>query len=87
MEEKYELKSFILSSKNRLKVLGLLEKVDEPIYPAKIADELNLQRSSISRTLSDLKEKELVECLNPNSKKFKFFRITDKGKKTLSLIE
>jgi len=87
MKDKYKMKSFLRSSKNRRMILNLLVELDEPIIPSEIASKLDLQRASVSRTLSELSKKNLVECLNPESKKYKYYRITEKGKKSFSLID
>lgn len=47
--------------------------------PTQIADDSGILRSHISNVLTELKNEELVECLNPNAKKGRIYRLTDEG--------
>ena len=49
------------------------------LIPTEIADKTGIVRNHISNTLRDLKDKGLVECLNPKDKKGRLYRLTDKG--------
>lgn len=68
--------SFINRSKNRKLILFRLSK---PITPTVLARELNLHRSVVSRSLLDLEKQKLVVCLNPQSKKERYYELTKKG--------
>ncbi len=72
----WELISFVNSSKNRKLILLKLEK---PTTPTILAKELNLHRSVVSRSLIDLEKRKLVSCLNPESKKERYYKVTRKG--------
>ncbi len=76
--------SFINRSKNRKLILFKLAK---PTTPTVLAKELNLHRSVISRSLIDLEKKGLVVCLNPQSKKERYYKITEKGLRIKKQIE
>lgn len=54
--------------------------------PSEIAKDAGIFQNHISNTLRQLKEHELVECINPEVKKGRLYRLTDKGEKvTLNL--
>lgn len=72
---------FILKSKNRLKVLELLN--EKPQNPSSIAKTLDDHRSTISKIVGELERKGMAKCLTPEDKTFRLYRITKKGKETL----
>lgn len=82
--ENWNLISFITSSSLRFKVMIELKKGEN--IPTRLAKRLNMPISHISKTLSELLEKELIICLTPNRRKGKFFRISELGKEILSSI-
>jgi len=47
--------------------------------PSKISEETEFQLSHVSNTLSDLVEKELVVCMNPEKSKGRVYTLTEKG--------
>jgi DNA-binding MarR family transcriptional regulator len=61
---------FLKKGKIRKRVLDVLDK---PKTATEIAKELNLHRSSVSRTLLEMQKKELVKCINPNDKSFRHY--------------
>ena len=81
MKNKYELKSFILRSKNREIILKHLLKENKTA--SDLVKITGMYKSHISRTLKGLKEEKLIECLNPKDREFKFYRLTKKGKEVL----
>lgn len=78
-KEKYRLKSFLDRSPNRKKILELLSEEEEALRPTDIAQELEVQRQTISSRITDLKEEGLVELLNPDDNRNRYYKITDKG--------
>ena len=70
--------SFVLRSANRKKVF---ESLKEPKIPTQIAKGLGLNLGYISNILIELLDRRLIECLTPNEKRHKFYRISLKGKK------
>ena len=82
-EELYQLKSYIDRSKNRKKILQLLKNKDEPFTPSEISSELEVHRTTISKRITDLKDKELVKVLNPEDNRNRYYRITEKGKELI----
>lgn len=65
------------NSKYRIGVMKSLK--GKVLIPTEIADKTGIVRNHISNTLRDLKDKGLVECLNPKDKKGRLYRLTDKG--------
>lgn len=51
--------------------------------PSEIAKDSNIIQNHISTTLIQLKEHELVECINPEVKKGRLYRLTDNGNKVI----
>ena len=49
--------------------------------PSAIARDSGIRTNHISKVLSELKTHELVECINPEVKKGRLYRLTDKGEK------
>ena len=74
-----ELVAFVLSGKVRVKILRILSKSKKT--PTILADDVQTHQSTTSRTLKDLEEKGLVECLTPNNKRSRIYTTTAKGKK------
>jgi DNA-binding MarR family transcriptional regulator len=73
---------FVIKSKNRLKVLELLN--EKPQNPTSLARLLDNHRSSISKIVGELSGRGLIECLTPDDKTFRIYHITSRGKHILS---
>ena len=65
----------------------ILKELNAPKTPTILAKKLNIHRSGISRILLELKNKELVKCLNPEDKRTRFYQITEIGKKLIEEYE
>lgn len=76
--------SLLKRSSKRIKVLGALEKENK--IPTQISKDINDSSYNISKYLKVLKEYGLVICLNENDKRYRYYSITDKGKKYLNII-
>jgi len=76
--------SFMMGGKHRRRILELVEK---PMTPTQIKKETQLHFNIVSRTLIELETKGFVECLNPNQKLTRFYRITTKGKNILKKLK
>jgi len=61
---------FLKKGKLRKKVYGCL---DEPKTATEISRELDAHRSAVSRVLIDLKNNNLVKCVNPEDDKFRHY--------------
>ena len=80
----YNLVSFVTRGSVRRKVLkGLLK----PNTPTELAKTVDVARSAVSRSIHALEKVGLIECLTPDEKMDRYYRITDTGKKVLAIIE
>ena len=77
--------SLLARSKKRISVLKSLEKENK--IPTKIGKDINDNSNHVSKYLKTLKDAELVECLNEEDKRYRFYSITDKGKYYLDKVE
>ena len=77
--------SFLARSNKRVEILKSLNQGDK--IPSTISKEINDSSHHVSKYLSSLKEKELVVCMNEEDKRFRFYRITAKGKYYLEIIQ
>jgi len=76
---------FIRASKYRKEIIKLLET--HPLTPTEITEKSNLHQSHISTTLSELKEENLVKCLNPEATKGRLYSLTKEGEKILKKLK
>ena len=84
-KEDAEILSLLNRSQKRLKVLESLEKEDK--IPSMISKDIHDSSYNISKYLKVLKEYDLVICLNEDDKRYRYYRITPKGKKYLNIIK
>jgi len=77
--------SYVQISKYRLKVLKSLE--GDVKIPTVIAKDSGIRSNHISKVLSELKSHELVECINPEVKKGRLYRLTDKGEELVKNLK
>lgn len=77
--------SFVAISKRRREVLSILQK--KSISQHELRRITNMYKSHISRTLKELSEKNLILCINPNDKAFRFYKINSLGKRVLKEVE
>lgn len=57
----------------------LLALAGERLTPKEIAGETDYYLSHVSNTLSDMEEKNLVECLTPDRNKGRIYALTEEG--------
>ncbi len=74
--------SYVQMSKYRIKVMKALE--GDVKIPSVIAKDSGIKTNHISKILSELKAHELVECINPEVRKGRLYRLTDKGEVILN---
>ena len=60
---------------------------DDVKIPSQIAKDSEIRQNHISKVLSELKAHELVECINPEVRKGRLYRLTDKGNELVKNIE
>ena len=80
----WPLYSFVSRSKQRVKIVMLLEK---PIRPTDIAKQAKLNKSHVSRTLNEFVKKGIAKCLTPDERVGRYYVITDKGKDVISELK
>ena len=77
--------SYVQISKYRTKVMKSLD--DEVKIPSQIAKDSDILQNHISAVLKQLKEHELVECINPEVRKGRLYRLTEHGKDIVKNLE
>lgn len=80
----WEIVGFIKASTLRIKLLESLNFKEQT--PKELQDVLKIHFSQISLLLKELIDKDLVKCLNEDSRKGKIYSITDKGKESIEYI-
>lgn len=71
--------NYVKRSQYRLKVMKSLD--GEAKIPSEIASDTEIYQNHISNVLKQLNEHELIECINPEVRKGRLYRLTDKGEK------
>ena len=77
--------SFIKNSKYRHEVLKVLNEKNL-MTPKDISKKVNLRLNHVSMTLGELKEYDLVECVNDTSKRGRLYKIKSLGEETLEWL-
>lgn len=80
-----KMASFIKSSKNREKIVISLESKIK--IPSEIAKDTELALNYTSMLLKELKDKEIIECLNEDSKRGRFYKLTKEGYNAVNFIK
>ncbi|MEE1129093.1 MAG: transcriptional regulator [Methanobrevibacter sp.] len=76
---------YVNRSSYRVKVLKSLK--DDVKMPTQIAEDSGILPNHISNVLRQLKEKEIVECINPEVRKGRLYRLSDEGLDMLDKLE
>ena len=69
--------NYVQISQYRTKVMKALE--GEVKIPSNIARDSGIRTNHISKVLGELKNHELVECINPEVRKGRLYRLTETG--------
>ena len=77
--------SYVNVSKYRTKVMKSLD--GEVLIPSQIAKNSGIRTNHISKVLSELKAHELVECINPEVRKGRLYRLTETGEDVVKNLE
>lgn len=85
MSETDYLRAFILRGKNRKLILEKLSEGERT--QSQLFHETGLYRSHVKRTLTDLEDKKLVNCLNPKDRIYKIYVLTPLGKKMSKMLK
>lgn len=76
---------YVNRSSYRVKVLKSLK--NDVKMPTQIAEDSGILPNHISNVLRQLKEKEIVECINPEVRKGRLYRLSDEGLDMLDKLE
>ena len=80
-----ETLEFIQRSTYRQRVLNSLN--DDVLMLKEIAERSNIKTNHVSKVLSELKSKKLIEIINPEARKGRLYRLTDKGEEIVEKLE
>lgn len=75
---------YVRRSRNRTKIMESLNEF--PKIPSELAEATVITRQHISHGLKELGERDLVVCLNPEDKRGRVYRLTEKGEEVLEKV-
>lgn len=76
---------YVKRSKYRVRTLKAIG--EDVKMPKEIAHDSGILQNHISNVLRQLKDKDLVECLNPKARKGRLYRLSDDGLDVLDKLE
>jgi DNA-binding MarR family transcriptional regulator len=76
-----KLIAFVKVSQYRTKVLIAIG--ENLIFPSEIAKKVDIRINYVSKTLKELKNSNLVICVNEDAKKGRLYKTTEEGKKVI----
>lgn len=79
------LKAYVDISTYRAKTIKAIG--NETKIPSVIAKDCDILPNHISKVLKELKDNDLVVCINETARKGRLYRLTDKGKEVLEVLE
>ena len=80
-----EILRYVNKSSYRVRVLKSIG--EDAKMPKQIASDSGILPNHISNVLRQLKEKEIVECINPEVRKGRLYRLSDNGLNLLNDLE
>lgn len=69
--------------RSKTKIVIMKKLASNPKTPMELAKELKLHQSSISRSIKQLEERNLVKCITPKQYNYRHYQVTEKGEKLL----
>lgn len=78
--------AWVKRGKRRQETLELLNKVANPLTINDVHERTKIALSQASATIAELEQTELIECLTPQDKIGKLYRITKEGKEIITTI-
>lgn len=84
-DETLRLYSYIAASQYRVKIMKSLK--DNFKIPKEMSQETGIHDHHVSKVLTELKGKEVIECLTENNRKGRIYRITPLGEKILEFLD
>ena len=83
-DEIFRLVGYVMASEYRT---NILKSIGESIkIPSAIAEDIGLRTNHVSNVLKDLKENNLVVCLNETARKGRLYKNTDLGLEILKFL-
>ena len=73
----------IFFARSKLRLLVLQELETKPQIASFLAKKLKKHREVVSRVFLDLLTRKLAVCTNPKAPSFRYYKITNKGKRAL----
>ncbi|MCJ7478739.1 MAG: ArsR family transcriptional regulator [Candidatus Nanohaloarchaeota archaeon QJJ-7] len=86
-EEVQDGVSYVRRSENRRAVLDILGSSERPATASELSEVMDIGRDSASRALRQLEDRGLTRCLNPDSPRYRRYRITESGERVLELFQ
>ncbi|WP_405289777.1 transcriptional regulator [Methanobrevibacter sp.] len=83
-DEIFKILGYVMASEYRT---NIIKSIGESIkIPSAIAEDIGLRTNHVSNVLKDLKENDLVVCLNEDARKGRLYKNTDLGLEILKLL-
>ena len=76
-DETFKIYGYIISSSYRTNVLKAFD--NKPRFPSELAKKAGIKQNHVSNVLKELKNKGLVDIINPEAKKGRYYRLTKMG--------
>ena len=76
--------SLLKSSEYRLKIIKAIGK--EMVTPSEIAQKIGIRLNHVSTFLKELKENNLVTCLNEDTRKGRLYELTELGQNAINKL-
>lgn len=83
-QEKIDKLGFVRSSRYRNNII--LSIGNDLKKPSEIANSVNISDKNVSRYLKELKENNLIVCLNESAKMGRLYKLTEEGKELLECL-
>ena len=83
-EEIFQVVGYVMASEYRTNIIKSIGK--EIKIPSAIANDIGLRTNHVSNVLKDLKENNLVVCLNEEARKGRLYKNTDMGLEVLKYL-
>ena len=76
--------SLLKSSEYRLKIVKAIGK--DMVTPSEIAEKIGIRLNHVSNFLKELKENNLVKCLNEDTRKGRLYELTELGQNAINKL-
>ena len=76
---------YVISSSYREKSVRSLNKGNK--IPTELANDIGIRSNHVSKVLRELKDRDVVECINENKRKNRIYRLTPKGQDIARYID